>query len=364
MTLYVFHTLIEFFFFHKRSLKFYFDPKMSNKEIKFEPFLDDECITFHNVFIFMDPGLNTSEIKPVMLSIPKSMRSKSKLSPKSPTSLESVIDKGRLLTTSTLKTQVKTENIENTVPDHDPNKDNQPEAQHIILDPIIQKFVEADPLFWMNPIPAKRVGCFHVLIEQMKNNLSFQLFFDKRQPSIMTATLDQNLVANSLNLTVRDAESYTVNSSYDSTTDTFYASLSEDGKNPTEICAANFLKPHIFDFYIPALKKNKTTGTSFMFPIPFDPSTSTLYAKYKEKSQESIKLQSRLIDDQSEDTSFGGRFINKLPCNFILYHQSNRSKDIISFGQADESGYYLLNISYPMNTIQGFIAAIAAHLSY
>lgn len=338
---------------------------MSNQEIQFEPYLDNDLVSFHNLFTFMDPCFNTSEIDPIMLSIPKSMRSKSKLSQKSPTDLNEAIDKGRLLTASTLKGQNNPEklinkNTENNVV----NKEKEQPVSHIILDPVIQKFVDADRLFWMHPIPVKRVGCFHVLIERAKARISFQLFFDKTKPCIMSATFDNSAISNTLSLSIKDSEDFTINSSYDTSTDTYFASLTDNENGPIEICAANFVKPHIFDFYIPALKKNKQTGTSSMFPLPFDPSQSVLLTKFKEKSQESIKLLSRLNDDPDMDTSFTGRFINKLPCNFILYHQSNKSKDIISFGQADESGYYLLNISYPMSTIQGFIAAIASHLSY
>lgn len=337
---------------------------MSSQELKFEPYLDDDRITFHSLFTLMDPGFNTSEINPIMLSIPKSLRSKSKLSPKSPTNLNEAVEKGRLLTASTLKGQNKSTTIENQNTENDTNKEKDQNTQHIILDPVIQRFVEGDRLFWMNPVPAKRVGCYHILIERAKNNLSFQLFFDKEKPCIMSATFDNAAIANTLSVSINDSSDFTINSSYDTSNDTYFVSLCENGKEPIELCAANFVKPHIFDFYIPALKKNKQTGTSFMFPVPFDPSQSTLLKKHKEKSQESIKLLSRLNDDPDMDTSFAGRFINKLPCNFILYHQSNRSKDIISFGQADETGYYLLNISYPMSTIQGFIAAIVSHLSY
>ena len=67
---------------------------MSSQELKFEPYLDDDRITFHSLFTLMDPGFNTSEINPIMLSIPKSLRSKSKLSPKSPTNLNEAIEKG------------------------------------------------------------------------------------------------------------------------------------------------------------------------------------------------------------------------------------------------------------------------------
>ncbi|OHT03013.1 hypothetical protein TRFO_29720 [Tritrichomonas foetus] len=380
--------------------------EMSNKEIYLEPFLDDELIVFQNVFTLMDPAYNTSEIKPIMLSIPKSMRSKMKSAIGRPSQsslsnnqngnannatiggnagLSSVLNKGRLLVSSTLTNKINNDNTNsnaNTNNNNDTNHGNskrqhndensssRPVQQtnigneyHVTLDPIIERFIEDDQQFWLTPVPSKRTASFHLLIEKNKTNTQFKLFFDTTKQFLMRATLDGSSFNDNLTVFIKQSQQYHITSLYDGSSDCYFATLSENGKRPTEFCAAKFTKQNVFDLFIPALKKNKETGKSYMAPIAFGGLKSTLLEKFNEGSHESIKIQSRANDGTNVDLTFSGRFITNDPTNFILYHKSNQNKDIISCGPTDDTGYYMLNISYPMNTIQGFFAAIAAHLT-
>ena len=354
-----------------------------SKSVQVEPFLDDEMIVFQNLFTLMDPAYNTSEIKPIMLSIPKSIKNKlraqAQAAPKpqeQPSStLGSVLHKSRLLTSSTIaptkvekKEDAKTKSSgpkKEEVLHQSPRPEKpQVDSTHITLDPIIEKFVTTEDLFWMLPVPIKRTASFHMHVQQNNDSFHFKLYFDKSKDFVIKATVDGTSPKSMLSVTIPRSQKYNITSLFDETNNTSFATLSENGKVPTEICAIKFIKEGVYDLFIPALKKNKQTGISCMIPITFNGQKSTLLEKYQESSYESIKIQSRSSTmGENIDYTFGGRFLYPDKTNVILFHKSNVNKDIITYGQTDDSGFYMLNVSYPMSVIQGFFVAISAHLT-
>ena len=100
-----------------------------------------------------------------------------------------------------------------------------------------------------------------------------------------------------------------------------------------------------------------------MFPIHYNNDNSTIYSKFEAKSKEVIRLLSR-AEDQNGDFTFDGRFADNSKSNFILYHESNKKKDILSCGKVSGTSAMNLCGSYPLNLIQSFLAVIAANVSH
>ena len=348
---------------------------------QYEPFLSHRCIVFNPMTTVMDPIYNTSEIKPIMLSIPKNVKGMLQNLNKSVSPAirsmqpEGGSPKGRLLSSSIRKTAAQSNQQNSPRQEENTNRSHElpaasPKAQakkenalpKIQISDQILQFVSDDPDYWMQPFPNKCVAEFVIEIQRSKSKYKFNLYLDITKPPLFVAVL--NGISVNDQLTISTSDKYSLVTSYDSIKKIYYAGLSESGQNPNEICAIQFLDEGVFNLYLPALKKNKTTGKGYMCPIKYNNDNSTIFSKFESKSKEIIQLISRAQDLTYNDFSFGGRFGDKSKSNFILYHASSSKKDILSCGKVGGTNALNLCGSYPLNLIQSFFAVIAANVSH
>lgn len=348
---------------------------------KYEPFLNDRRIVFNDMFTIMDPVYDTSEIKSIKLSIPKSVKGMLQNLNKSvtpatrlPQNENSTGPKPRLLSSSIRKTAPQNNTTSSPKSDEkqkspqdtsNSNQNSSPKKEsakpNIQVNPIIANFIKEDEDYWMQPFPTKCSADFIIEIEKSKSKVKFNLFLDMSKP-LLTAILNGFSVNDQL--TISTSSKYSFKTNFDSINQVYYLGLSENEQNPNEICAVKFLSEGVFNLFIPALKKNKTTGKGFMCPIHYNNDNSTIFNKFEGKSKEVIRLISRAQILENIDFSFDGHFADNSKTNFILFHESNKKKDILSCGKV--SGTNALNLcgGYPLNVIQSFFAVIAAHVSH
>ncbi|OHT14568.1 hypothetical protein TRFO_14964 [Tritrichomonas foetus] len=365
---------------------------------EYEPFLRHRCIVFDNMFTMMDPAYSTSEIKPIMLSIPKQFKNMQQNLVKGAQPAVKLPQndkpKSRLLSSSIRKTnpgsnsanpnshqagppQVRQpQNPESPakqtsprasprpIPVNKPNSPSQGQNKMTTNNPLLEKFISEDDEYWMQPLPSKCNADFIVDINKTKSGLKVELFSDPSKPSLFKASLNGLTVAD--NLIINTKDNFSIATYYDGENQVYFATLSENGKQSTEICAAKYLQEGVFDLYIPALKKNKSTGKGYMCPIAFGGDFSNLVTKFENKSKEVIRLSTRAknMDRNNIDFCYDGRFKTQDKSNFVLYHESNPSKDICSFGNVGGTPTSNLNVNYPMNTIQALFCVIAANVSH
>lgn len=349
---------------------------------QYEPYLRHRCIVFNGMLTIMDPVYSTSEIKPIMLSIPKNVKGMLQNLNKSVTPAVRLPQpegggspKTRLLSSSIRQSAAQGNQASSPKQTERPNpppeqpatnQRNSPKRESqmpkIQINPLIEQFIQEDPDFWMHPFPTKCTGEFIVEVEKSKSKYRFSLYLDISKPPLLQAILNGLSVNDQLKLSTSDK--YSIMTSYDSINRIYYAGLSEAGQNPNEICAIQFLGEGEFNLFIPALKKNKTTGKGMMCPTHYNNDNSTIYSKFEQKSKEVIRLLSRASDNKNGDFTYEGRFADNSKANFILYHESNKKKDILSCGKV--SGTSALNLcgTYPLNLIQSFFAVIAANVSH
>lgn len=132
---------------------------------------------------------------------------------------------------------------------------------------------------------------------------------------------------------------------------------------PAEICAIllnSNPKLQYFDLVIPALKKINGRYQSFCVDIRED---SMLVEYVSRMAKESIRMKMRLPTQVGDtyDTTFDGKLSLPGANNFILYHESNHKRDVMTFGKFDDTTYNIV-CGYPLSPIQAFAAAIAASL--
>lgn len=393
-----------------------FKNKMS-KSIEIEPYLNDYMSVFRSIFIPLDKSLNTSEIKPLHLAVPRNRQgiktnasnaggqsaSPSRLSEnnnetadddtrnnlnntdKKPTrfltnrylnqndsskpkdsstgsafkGIEEVAKK--ILPKNQTNNDNPNENIE-AAPKQSKQKSNSQLSATTQNDKEVIEMLIRNDDYWYLPLQQSIIIRLIFSVYTVSSKYAFELFIDGDDVPLMSAEMLGQSRADGINISIRDRlvgeTHYTPGNS-----SLFVGITINDQKD--EACAAIFnpsfssvSQPRVFDFLVPALKK--ISGRSRMLPIPLDES-SGLVARLSQMSKEAIRLKTRIPSSQgnSFDMTFDGKFKQYSLSNFILYHDSNTKKDLCSLGMISE-GRYLLEIGYPLSPLQGFLAAIAA----
>lgn len=392
--------------------------------VEIEPFLLNEHITFHTNFSLIDLAMNTSEIKPLHLSVPKNRiqpkttagtekrnlestgqdqnypnkdQSHSKhLSNITGKSIEeeqngfagkytktflqiakSVISSDTPTSSQQSASPKDSHPLESPTPRnlhhshaHSSNQDDVPSQSLIGIAIQNGKHLSQEQDFWLYPLaPSYTVRYSFIIDSSPQVGLAFHMTPDGGKEKLLTAVMNGSTREN--NFKVFSGNEFLGESRYAESNHSLFFGLMNQ-QTPTEITAVIFnqsfispRQPCIFDFLIPALKK--VDGRSKMFPITFGMS-SGLIARLTKMSREAIRLKSKVPQNQKEDPSqfdmtFGGTFYENSLSNFILYHEQNVNKEICKFGQVSDSTFSL-EISYPMAPIQGFLAAVSASMPY
>ena len=381
---------------------------------KFEPFLQHKLVAFNGFFTLNDPAMNTSEIKPIHLSIPKNCPGVVKnLSPRVQPNMQDMTTirpaGARLLSTAALArtAQRARENAADTSPraEPTPSRSPRPEAppsrsprteaapsrspreetpkksqraeetpkkdQGTTVGPQIgssedMKHFFAKPDVVVLPFAPNLGGRFAFNVSVVKGKTVFGLKGGDGKKVMLWASMDGSSIRKKI--TVHAGDAIVGQTVFDADSEILYCGHKmDDGSALQEVMAIHYNKSFMkkskvrsFDAIIPALKK--ISGQSRMIPVAFSESKSTLYEKLKSKSKEAIMLKGRLPEDAggSYDTKFGNKFAKASDNNFILYHESKPRNNICAFSASEKEGSYILEIGYPMTTIQGFFAAVAA----
>ena len=382
--------------------------------VQFEPFLTHKVVAFNGFFTMNDPAMNTSEIKPIHLSIPKNCPGVVKnLSPRGqPTVQDMTIVRPantRLLSSAALARTVQRpgkdaapERRESTSPrsEQDSSRSPRPEqgssrsprpeppqsksprpeppaskpsksdSKGATVGPNIgsaedMKNFMAKPDMVVLPFTPNLGGRFAFSVSVVKGKTVYAMKSEGRKV-VLWASIDSSILKG---FSVHSSNSVVGRTSYDEENAVLYCGhVRDDGSSMQEVVAFQFNKSFIkktkvrsFDIIIPVLKK--IDGQGRMIPMNFEDSKSTLKEKLKRKSKEAILLKGRLPDDTGSgfDTTFSGKFEHPSPNNFLLYYEAKPTNNICAFSTTgDKDGSYILEIGYPMTAIQGFYCAIAA----
>ena len=347
----------------------------------YEPFLLNKCIIFDGMFTIIDPAYSTSEIKPIMLSVPKQYKNMhqglAKVS-QPPVKLPAESKpKSRLLSSSIRKTVQPTSSNEQPPTQPEPPKQQSPRNSarqsapkdapkqpspraQIKVNPELEKFVESDKEFWGQPLPSKILAEFLIDMNKSKTVMKFTMIL---KSPVLEAVM--NGLKASDELSIRGSDRYSIGSFYDSDKNALVGLMTDKNSGKTtEICAAKYNDDGSFDLLIPALKKDKNTGKGYMFPIEFPGKNSAIVSKFESKLKEVIRLTSRTKSMDKVDYTFNGKFPSPDKANFVIYHESNANKDICACGKAAGTNSFNLTVSYPMNTIQALFAVVASNVSH
>lgn len=331
---------------------------MSDKAY-FEPFLEHRSIIFNGMFTIMDPVYGTSEINPIMLSIPKHakgvLQNLNKPSPPPVRLPQSESSKAKQ--NSPGRKQTVAQNLPSPSAPSAPQESSQTkqsprqDAPQLTINPTITNFIQDDPAFAFQPLPLKCLAELLINVKKSDKGMRFDLFSDTNLPSILRSAVNGNSVNNTVQFKFNN--SVQVATRYDQNKSAFYAILKDGSQEPTEICSARYTERKEFELLIPALKKNKQTGKGYSCFIPTLQNESALLSKFEQKSKEVIRLLPRKQNSVNDPIQ-----------SFALYHESNQSKDICNFGDKKGPNYGILILSYPLNIFQAFFATMAANLTH
>lgn len=379
--------------------------------IEYEPYLEDWNCSFHGIFTLFDSSLNSSEIKPVHLALPRN-RTQKKNSTSPAQSGPRVMNVGEkvkpgekeqpkrflssrytnsrqqgatrmLSSTATPATAAPTNAVES--PQQSPPNSkaslsststekprgsepmaHKPSLSHADNSVVTEMLLKVEN-YWMMPLNPNLVVRFLFTIQENRSTGStFSLLLETTKNPILIAKMTSPQRTSPLQIFFEDK--LVGETRYNSTSNSFYCGLTAL-RPASEACAVIFnpqfnsnSTPRIFDFLVPALKKIE--GKSRMFPIQYN-DTSGLVARLSQMSKECIRMKTRtpVSKDNDYDMTFEGKFPNANILNFAIYHDSNIRKNLCTMGMKEE-GVFELEIGYPMSPIQGFIAAVAASLPY
>lgn len=393
---------------------------MSNST-EFEPYLDDYMSSFRNIFIPIDKSLNTSEIKPLHLALPRNRQgmrggnaSPSRLSAtnniseapedgiKDRTANNSEKKPARFLTnrylsqnesskggkdsnpkskdSATASIYNKVEEVaQKVLPNNQTDNENQNENPNPppkqpkskassqltattqndkeVIDMLIR-----NEDYWYLPLSPSIFIRLIFAVHNVSSKYTFELLIDGEDIPLMSAEMAGQSRADGITIYIKQQEKGETH--YTPGNSSLFAGVAINDQKD-EACAAIFnpsfssvSQPRIFDFLVPALKK--INGRSRMLPILLEES-SGLVSRLSQMSKEAIRLKTRIPASQgnSFDMTFDGKFQQSSLSNFILYHDSNTRKDLCSLGMISEDRF-LLVIGYPLSPLQGFLAAISA----
>jgi hypothetical protein len=345
------------------------------QNIECEPYLLGHRVEFHSIFTLIDPTMNTSEIKPLHLAVPRN-RQGMRMAPanqpniKKPGAEEGGQVNQRFLSNRYLAAK---RSADSAKPQTVPATLTQP-AQAIVTAatsearrPLFSQenanaiaALLAVPNYWLYPLPSSAQISLIFSIEPRSSPPTFLLTNDATGQTLLSAKLNGPTRASGV--AIYDDKRSIGEGIFTAATQTLYFGA-DTGSGNSEASAIVFTpgpgpQARMFDFLVPAIKKpSKGETRGRMFPMPFG-DTSSLAAKLKEGSKEAIQLKCR-DPGVSGDFTFGGKLAKPSPFNFALYHVSNANKDLCSMTLIDGSRFSL-EIGYPLSPLQGFLAALAS----
>lgn len=350
---------------------------MSSKEIKIESFLGDYTCQFQGTFTIINPRFDEgSEINPIKLAIPKSIQGKSGTSttPQNITKISPPRSKGRILTKLPFKANPNQNSPAPTVLPNDKPKEPQNiptneicennQNNSDLIDSMelhLEQYIKSSDIYWLYPVSRKGSSTFYVTVAKSPVSLHFELFYSMQKPPIMQATVNGTTFHDPITFSIQSSPDSSLSTYYDKSNNLFYATADNYNSKKIELCCSQIQAPHIFTLLIPVLKKNRMTGKSFLVPIPFTEDQCNLFEKSKTSEHESLAFESR-AKTLNDDFSYQGRFMTNEKTNFILYHYSNPTTNILQFGKTDRNGAISLIINFPISPIQAFFAAITTYL--
>lgn len=339
----------------------------------FEPFLAHKAVAFNKYFTLIDTALNTSEIRPIHLSIPKNCAAATKnlaqvsqptiqeKTPQPRSTQSRILSNAQLARTAKAAKERRHEGQASTT-DSAPASPSKAQAIPRPAPPIgpvvgnnnemLARLQEED---WMRPFASGNGGRFIFTVGHKNNASTFTLKTDDGKKVLLWASLFGSFRTDSIEIHTADrliAQTY-----YHQDTGSVSCNFLENNKMYEVGCITNLTDghPRNYNFIIPALKKKTETRA---VPVETDGSSSILYQKLAHKDKEAIKLSAK-IPEKKGDASFGGILASNSPTNFIIYHESNPKKAICTCDHMGGSTFTLC-AGYPMLFIQAFFAAIMA----
>lgn len=371
---------------------FVIDSEPMSKIVEYEPCLADYHVVFHEIFTLNDQSLNTSEIKPLHLSVPRN-RQGVKPAP-SPTQVKTTTNaqedqstkrNQRFLSNRYLTQKPSAMTATNPPPAAPKPTDIIAETAQKIVEPQKQpeppkpqqrlgisegdNRVNTETLlrteeFWVLPLsPSVTVRFIFTMDGNSGPGYVFRMMTESTHEVILSAEMKGASRNSGMSLYF---EKHPVGSAkYIQGSMCFFAGV-QTSRGLCEAGAALYngaytssKDPKIFEFLVPALKK--MDGKSRMFPILYA-DVSGLWTRASQLSKEAIRMKTRIPPKSASgdwDMTFGGRMTAPSLSNFEIYHESNERKTLCSLSLRRLNEYSLV-ISYPMSPLQGFLAAVAA----
>ena len=366
---------------------------MANAEIEYEPFLTGYDVVFHSIFTLIDPGMNTSEIKPLHLAVPRNAQGLRRVPPTQPNintvspekedkrATQRLLNqrylKPRTMVTSPLPSSPEPADAPpksppkpapEASPPQSPSSSRGTARPRTGLSESDNKAVTETLMktedFWLFPLAASVQVRFVLTIGNGPNKgRTLTLRTESSNQVILTATM--NGQSRSDGVMIMRSGSVIGEGRFNPANSSFFCGI-DTAKGKCECCAAVYNpsfttdgQPRVFDFLIPALKK--IDGRSNMFPIQFS-DVSGLVTRLTNMSKEAIRLKTRIPVNAGNtrwDMTFDGKLERASNSNFILYHDSSVKKDLCLCGQRKDNEYSL-EIGYPLSPLQGFLAGVAA----
>ena len=363
---------------------------MSNAEIEYEPFLTGYDVVFHGIFTLIDPGMNTSEIKPLHLAVPRNAQGLRRVPPTQPNVNTVSPEKEDKRATQRLLNQryLKPRNLPTSPLPQSPEPAETPKPEPEPAKPAptpstpphtlprhrpglsesdnraVTDTLMKNENFWLFPLAASVQVRFILSIGTGPGKeRTFALRVESTGQSVLTASMCGTSCQDGI--VIQHDGAVVGHGRYNASNSCFFCGV-ETPKGKCECCAAVFNpsftsenQPRIFDFLIPALKK--FDGRNNMFPIPFA-DVSGLVTRLTNMSKEAIRLKTRIPVNSGNsgwDMTFDGKLEQPTTSNFILYHDSSVKKDLCLCGKRKENEYSL-EIGYPLSPLQGFLAGVAA----
>jgi hypothetical protein len=310
-----------------------------------EPFLTDYAVTFHRVFTLLDPTMNTSEVNPIHLSLPRGRNSR--IPADKPKPEEPAANGGRPLQQAA-KAKPNGAPVQPAVVDRAPSRVS-PAADASGEQPAKSK-AQSDLAedFWLYPSPPSSALHFIFQIDSSSSPWTFKLLSDSGNKVLLSAVMNGRARAAGIRISAREQE--IGEGKWDAAGNAFFCAVAI-GTERSEACCAMYGERG-FDLIVPGIKK--FDGRPRMCQI-LSADGSALLQRASKGAKDAIRLKSRDVND----LTFGGAFEQSAPGNFQLFHDSNARKTICAFG-LKTSGAYELTVSYPLSPVQGFLAGISA----
>ena len=334
--------------------------------VQYEPFLTGYDVVFHDIFTLIDPGMNTSEIKPLQLAIPRNVQGVRKTPTPAPSPEPVAVPAGTRLLSKRQILQVTPSTPVATKSPREAGSARETRSPRVILSPSDNKAATETLMkasdFWLRPLDqAVRV---RFLIDREPG--SFTMKTEATGEIILSATQKGDTRDEGIEI-IHEGQ-VIGEGTYIRSNSTFCCGV-DTPNGRCEACAAVFnpsfalaSEPRVFDFLIPALKKRD--GKNNMFPIPYKEASSGLFERMVNISKEAIRMKTRVPVNSGNtgwDTTFDGRLSKASVANFVLYHDSSVRKDLCIFGKLRDNEYEL-EIGYPLSPLQGFLAGVTAML--